>query len=339
MAFSVRTKAPLPPSIRRWMVAIVLFAVLPMLAFALLVGRTLVEQQRAELHAELQNASDVAARELAREVRVMFATLDTLAASDVALRADYAALHAQASRVVALMPRIGSIAGVDLDGVRRFSTLTPFTVTLPPSALAEFDQRVIRTGQKQISPLVSGSISGKKSISFAVPVKQGDKVIMALRLAMWSDAIGEVVYEQRWPASWQAGVVDQSNTIIARATDAARYVGQPATDRVKTAISAGTRGPFALLGRDNAHLTGTLSAVPGTEWHVITAAPSTALDAHVRSALSPLLWIGMLCTLLSVVGAWFVARALRQQIQQIEDDARAKLAAVADTAIVHRVEK
>lgn len=324
---------------RRWMVAIVLFAVLPMLAFALLAGRTLLEQKRAELHADLQDASDVAARELAREVRVMFAVLDTLVASEAALRADYASLHAQASRVAAQMPRIGSIAGVDLDGVRRFSTLTPFTVALPPSALVEFDQRVIRTGQRQISALVSGSISGKKLISFAVPVKQGDKVVMVLRLAMWSDAIGEVVYEQRWPASWQAGVIDQSNTVIARAADAARYVGLPALDSVKTAISAGTRGPFALLGRDNAALTGTLSAVPGTEWHVITAAPSTALDAQVRSALSPLVWMGLLCTLLSIVGAWFVARALRQHIQHTEDTAKAKLAAVAEPAIVYRVEK
>lgn len=336
---SARVAPPLPHSMRKWMIAIVLFAVMPMLAFALLVGRTLVEQQRAELHADLQNASDVAARELAREVRLMFATLDTLAASEAALRADFAALHAQASRVVAHVPRIGSIAGVDLNGVRRFSTLTPFAVTLPPSALAEFDQRVIRTGDKQISALVTGSISGKKSISFAVPVKQGDKVVMVLRLTMWSDAIGEVIYEQRWPASWQAGVIDQSNTVIARATDAARYVGQPALDSVKTAISAGTRGPFALLGRDNAALTGTLSAVPGTQWHVITAAPSTALDAQVQAALSPLLWTGLLCTLLSIVGAWFIARALRKQIQQTEADAKAKFATPADAAVVYRVER
>lgn len=313
------------------MVAIGLFAVLPMLGFALLAGRTLFNEKRAALHADLQNASDVAARELAREVRIMFTALDTLAASDAAQRADFASLHAQASRVAAQMPRIGSIAGVDADGVRRFSTLAPFTVTLPASALSDFDQRALRSGSKQISALVAGSISGKKLISFAVPVKQGDKVVMILRLAMWSEAIGEVVHEQRWPASWQAGVVDQNMMVIARSTDEGRYVGQPTTETVQAALRAGTRGPFPVVGRDNAALTATLSDVPGTEWHVVTAAPSTALDAQLLAVFSPLLWIGLLCTLLSVIGAWFIARALRDQIQQA--NARAIAIATANATV------
>jgi hypothetical protein len=307
------------PGVRGWMFAIGLFAVLPMLAFSLLSARTLVNQKRTELHADLQRASDVAARELAREVRVLFATLDALAVSDAAQRGDYASLHTQATRVAALQPRIGSIAAVDADGVRKFTTLAPFSVKLPASTLAEFDKLVVRTGERQISPLVNGSISGRKLISLAVPVKKGDQVTMVLRLSLWSEAIGEVVHEQGWPTTWQAGVVDQNMIVIARSADEGRYVGQPTTESVRTALRAGTRGPFAILGRDNAELTATVSPVAGTAWHVITAAPSTSLDEQVMSALGSMLWIGLVCALLSGFGVWMLARSLRRQIQAAAD--------------------
>ena len=116
------------------MFAIGLFAVLPMLVFSLLAGRSLLNQQKAALHVELQQLADFGARALSHEVRVMFATLDSLATSDAALRGDYAALHAHAGRVIALSPRIGAITAVDTEGVRRFSTLAPFAVLLPPTA-------------------------------------------------------------------------------------------------------------------------------------------------------------------------------------------------------------
>ena len=167
------------------MLAIGLLAVLPMLMFSLLMGRSLLNQQQTALNVELQQQADFGARELAREVRVMFATLDSLATSDAALRGDYALLHAHASRITALSPRIGAITAVDAEGVRRFSTLTPFTVQLPPTSLGEFDKLVLATGTRQISPMTVGSISGKKLVSFSVPVKEGDGMTVSVT---WSDS-------------------------------------------------------------------------------------------------------------------------------------------------------
>ena len=338
MTFSAPASTP-RPSVGKWLFAIGLFAVLPMLAFALLSGRTLINQKRTELHAELQRASDVGARELAREVRVMFATLDALAVSDAAQRADYASLHTQAARVAALVPRIGSIAAVDADGVRQFTTLAPFSVKLPPSTLVEFDKLVVSTGERQISPLVTGSITGKKLISLAVPVKRGNQVSMVLRLSMWSDAISEVVHEQGWPVTWQAGVIDQNMVVIARSTDEGRYVGQPTTESVQAALRAGTRGPFTILGRNNVELTATTARVTGTAWHVVTAAPSAWLDEQVMAALGSTLWIGLGCALLSSLGACLLARSLRRQLQFAAEFASAKPSDTPDATVTRSEER
>jgi len=301
------------------MFAIGLFAVLPMLVFSLLAGRSLLNQQKAALHVELQQLADFGARALSHEVRVMFATLDSLATSDAALRSDYAALHAHAGRVIALSPRIGAITAVDTEGVRRFSTLAPFAVLLPPTALGEFDKLVFATGVRQISALVEGSISGKKLVSFSVPVKGGGKTLMILRATMWTDAIGEVVHEQPVPATWTVAVVDQNMIQIARSRDAARFVGQPATELTQVAIRAGLTTAYSAVSRDGVAMTASVARVPGTQWTVVVAAPSTLISSDVWQAFQSTLWIGLLCAVLSALGAWFLARALRKQIQVAAD--------------------
>ena len=310
---------PLPPSTRRWMLAIGLFAVLPMLAFSLLVGYSLLNQQRAALDTELQQQADFGARELAREVRVMFAMLDSLATSDAALRADYAALHAHASRVAAISPRVGGISAVGADGVARFSTLVPFAVPLPVITATDTDKQVLKTGLRQVSPLLVAPLSGKNQLLFMVPVKEDGKTVMILRASMWSEAIGEVVREQPLPATWYSAVVDQNMVQIARSRESARFVGQPATDVTQAAIRADLSAPYAAVSRDGVATTASVARVTGTGWSVVIAAPSTSLDAEVRQALESTLWIGLLCAVLSALGAWFLARALRRPLQVADE--------------------
>ena len=303
------------------MLAIGVLVALPMLVCSLLIGRSLLNQQQTALNVELQQQADFGARELAREVRVIFATLDSLATSDAALRGDYAALHAHSVRIAALSPRIGAITAVDAAGVRRFSTLAPFTVQLPPTSLVEFDKLVLATGKRQISPLAVGSISAKKLVSFSVPVKEGDKIVMILRATMWTDAIGEVVHEQPLPTTWNAAVVDQNMIQIARSRDAGRFVGLPAAEPTQTAIRAGRTTPYAAVSIDSVATTESVARVAGTQWSVVVAAPSTSLDSEVWQAFQSTLWIGLSCAMLSALGAWFLARALRKHIQFAASDA------------------
>ena len=312
---SDRVDSTLRPSINRWMFAIGLFAALPMLTFSLLAGRSLLNQQQTALHVELKQLADFGARALGNEVRVMFATLDSLATSDAALRGDYAALHAHASRIVALSPRIGGIAALDASGVARFSTLAPFATQLPPVTPAEIDKEVLATGLRDVSPLIVGPISGKKLVLFVVPVKYGGKTVMILRASMWTEAIAEVLYDQPEPASWIATVVDQNMIQIARSQDAARFVGQPATEATQAAIRAGKTTPYAAVSRDGVAMTANVAKVTGTQWNVVVAAPSTSLQTEVWQAFQSTLWIGLFCAVLSALGAWFLARALRKQLQ------------------------
>ena len=315
---------PLRPSTRRWMFAIGLLAVLPMLAFSLLTARSLFKQQQSALHVELQQQADFSARELAREVRIIFTTLDALATSDAAKRADYAALHAHASRIAALSPRIGGIAVVDADGVARFSTLVPFAVAMPAIARSDMDKKVLETGMRQITPLHVAPLSGQQQVLFMVPVKENDKTVFILRASMWTNAIAEVVYEQPLPASWRVTVVDQNMVRIARSNDVASLVGQPVSDLTQAAIRAGVTTPYATVSRDGVAMTASVARVPGTPWTVVVAAPTASIGAEVWQSFLPTLLIGLACALLSALGVGFVARALLRQLRVDALDATAR---------------
>ena len=317
--FSTPTSEPLRPTVRRSMMAIGAFAVLPMLAFSLLVGRSLFNQQQEALHVELQQQADFAARELAREVRVIFATLDSLATSDAALRANYAALHAHATRVVAISPRIGGVAVFDAEGMPRFSTLLPFTTPMPVIAPTDTDKKVLETGLRQISPLFVAPLSGKKQVLFMVPVKAEGKTVMILRASMWTESIGEIVYEQPLPPKWIAAVVDQNMIQIARSKDAAQLVGQPASEATQAAIRAGEPKPYAAISRDGVAMTASAARVTGTPWSVVVAAPSTSLETDVWRAFQSTLWIGLICAALSLIGVWVLALQLRNQVRVVAD--------------------
>lgn len=321
---------PSRQSARRLMMAIGFLAALPILIFTVFAGRSLVNQQQAALSVELQQQADFGARELAREVRVVFATLDALATSDAAMRGDYAALHAHATRVVALSPRIGGISAVDADGVARLSTVVPFTVRMPVIAATDTDKKVLETGVRQLSPLHVAPLSGKKQVLFMVPVKQDGKIVMILRASMWTEAIGEVVYEQPVPATWNAAVVDQNMIQIARSRESARFVGQPATELTQVAIRAGKTTPYSAVTSDGDAMVASVARVAGTPWNVAIAAPKTWLDAEFWHAFLPTLWIGAFCVLLSALGTVWLARSLRRQIETLTATAAAQQAADAD---------
>jgi hypothetical protein len=335
--FSPKSMSSVPPSstppranLTAWIAITGVVALLPLLTFSLLAGRELVKQQQSVERTEIERRAEVAAREIAREVRVMFAALDTLAASDVAQRADYEALYAYAVRIARSLPRIGSISAVDAEGKRRFSTLVPYTAPLPPTDPGDADTQVLVKGVANISPLIVGALSGRQLVTLSVPVKAQDKAVMVLSLTVWSESIEEVIHEQQWPATWTAAVIDQNMAIVARSRTPKRFVGQPASAEIQDAIRKGIKGAFASITKDQMAVTASVMPIAGTQWHMAVGAPAQSLAANVRNALDSVLWIGLLCAALAIVGVWYQTKSLRRHLAQWRDSVNPNAAKAAN---------
>lgn len=306
-------------SISTWMVLVGLLALLPMLVFSIIAGRSLVIERRTAERASLQHGADLAARSVGRELQSMFAMLDTLAASDAARRGDYQELHAYAQRLVAALQGIGAITAADSAGTRFLSTLAPYGVKLPETLLKDADLLAIQSGKRVVTALRTGSLSGRKLVAIAIPVKTADKTVFVLRLSMWSDALNELLLEQQWPAHWTAALIDQDMNIVARSRDPAKYVGQAATESLQREIRAGRTGLFTSVTKDGTDVVAAIARVPGANWHVAVGEPASAMDAEVQRAVRYVLWMGLICAALSAGGSWYLARALGRQFKGVTE--------------------
>ena len=319
MIFSTRLGRRMRLSISTWMVLVGLLALLPMLVFSIIAGRSLVMERRTAERAALQHGADLAARAVGRELQAMFAMLDTLAASDAARRGDYQELHAYALRVAAALPGVGAITAADSAGTRFFSTLAPYGVKLPETSLKDADQVAIQTGKRVVTSLRTGSLSGRKLVALGIPVQTADKSVFVLRLSLWSDALNALLLEQQWPASWTAALIDQNMAIMARSRDPAKFVGEAATESLQREIRAGRTGLFNSVTKDGTEVVAAIARVPGANWHVAVGEPASAMDADVQRALRYVLWMGLLCAALSAGGSWYLARALGRQFKGVTD--------------------
>lgn len=299
-----------------WIAGVSLLALLPLLAFsAYSVHRALSEQQ-AQAFAALQRRAEDSAAAIGHQIDSVFAALNAMAQTGAVRRGDLAATYETAARVAEVDPRIVGISIVDAQGRQPFNTLRPFGTELPrpPPALLEMQRPILEQERRVVSPMVVGEVSQQRVVGVGLPLDMGPAGRYALRAVIRLDAIGEWLNGQAWPADWTAAVLDQRSVIIARSRDAERFVGQPANASLHEGLKSGAP-VFASQTLDGMAVYTSVAGVPGTRWSVVVGRPAAALNAQVRESMMAILVAGVLCALLAVAGALYIARRLGRQLR------------------------
>lgn len=303
-----------------WLAGVSLLALLPMLAFsAYIVQRAIDEQQALALATQQRSATDSAAA-IGRQLESVISVLRTMSQAESVRQGDMAATYAMAARVVEADPRIVGISVVDASGAQPFNTLRPFGTLLPrPSPeLMEMQRAILEQGRRVVSPLVVGEVSQRQVVGVGMPLAMGPAGTYALRAVVRLESIGAWLNEQGWPDDWTAAVLDQNDIIIARSRDAARYLGQPATQLLQDKVRSGLT-VFESFTKDGVAVITCVSRVPGTRWYVAVGRPTATLNAQVRHSMQAILVAGALCALLAVAGALYLARRLGRQLRSVVD--------------------
>lgn len=314
MLFSTRLGRRLRLSIGAWMVLVTLLALLPLGAFSLLATYRLTADRQADGLDSLQRRAVSAGQAVTRELQRHLAILHTLAASDAAMTGDAAALHAQALRLLHVEHGVHAISMVDAQGRLAFSTLMPYGAPLPPTRHPEGHAPVFATGATVVSPLLTGASSGRRVIGLAVPVTSGGQVRFALRLTLLPDTLNVVLKQQPLPADWIASLIDQRAVIVARTTDADRFVGQEVTASLRENLNDAEH-VFESVTKTGVEVATAVAAVSGTPWHVAVGRPLAALRAEVRESLLLTLAAGLACALLAAGGSFYLARELSREVR------------------------
>jgi diguanylate cyclase (GGDEF)-like protein/PAS domain S-box-containing protein len=302
-----------------WLVLVQLVAVVPLMAFSMLLVLRLVSHSTEDAQSLLEQKARVAADAVAREADRVTTRLQLLVSQPSALSGDIAAVRRLADRLVETDSSIAGASALDRSGQLVFTTHRPEGTPLPRLPLPVGAAMVFSTGQTYVSGLAAGGLNDVTLIGFAAPWRVDGEIRYALRMSLKPSALGDVLRQQRWPEAWTAALIDQDMRIVARSREESRHFGQPASDSLQAFIRSRHAGIGRSVTRDGVDVVTVVVPVSGTPWSVVAGLPYAELR---QQATAPIAWLlaGGISTV--AAGAFLslrLSRRLNRDLQEAAD--------------------
>ena len=270
-------------TVRYILTGIVFVLVLPELVFCSLLMEEFARSERAQSRAETLATAIRTADALDRELGNLSAAMRVLSTSGALRSRDIKAFDEQA-RVVA--QAIGqNVVLSDTTGQQLVNTRLPLGAELPRLNATEAFRRMLATGGSTVSDLSVGAVAQRPIMSLFVPVLRDGRVAYALSVSLEPLHVSGILQQQALPPGWIASVVDGNGLVIARTHEAARFVGQRATEDFQdNAIGDRAVWTGTTLGGD-AVLAG-MARLRMADWRVGAAVPLSLADQPLYRSLT-----------------------------------------------------
>ena len=283
-------------------------AILPVLAFAVLVVAVLVEQDRITVERAATDRARAVMTAVDAELRGSITTLLAIAASPALQSDDLAGFRVEAVRALASQPAwvdltlSGPSNDMIVDAAQ--SGEPPGAPMLDPASAA----LVVRTRRLVIGNVDQFGPSLPPGIPIRVPVLRDGRMRYVLSAIVRPDSFQDLIRAQRLPADWISGIVDANGNFVARVPP--QPAGQPASVPFRAAVLRAREGWYrgpTIEGRDTftAHERSDFS-----HWSIGLAIPAPLVLAGARRT-SWLIGIGMAT---SIVIALAIALLLGRRI-------------------------
>lgn len=268
------------------------------------------DARQKSIERDLAERTESAAFAVTTRLQVGIGYLESLAATDAALAADFESLHRQAQRVAQKVTGLTGIGVMNKDLTMHFITSKPYGMVLPKPPSTRMAERVFATERPAVSGLFEGPYSGKKVISLGIPLFQKGVVTHCLFMVVSSEAWSELLKSLQLPEEWRIALIDQDGVTIGRNILPERYVGTPVVPEFMEQLRLGNVGLTSFTIKEGLPSVGFSAKIPGYRWLIAAAVPRATIEAPLRSKLAWL--IGTAIALFIVMGclAYFVGRRL-----------------------------
>jgi signal transduction histidine kinase/ActR/RegA family two-component response regulator len=284
-----------PVSIRRYLMLIVVSALLPMGLFAAGLLYFLWDYQQTQRNQEQMARVRALASLVEGELQSSIARLRLLA-SDPQLDETPSGSSAFHQRLTQLLRQSEDWANLVLLAPDRqlLNASVPYGTPLPDSIQQSYQKEAFETGQPVTSDLFTARVRGVRTLAIAVPVFRDGKVayvlVAGLQLPYLSERLSSVV-----PADGVAGLFDRSLKFVARSRDPEPYIGRPSGELLQAAMRDRSEGVIRSSTREGES---TFTAFIRLEngWYMGVATPSAPLDQAFAKYLALLGggWLAML---------------------------------------------
>ncbi|MDM4767759.1 sensor domain-containing diguanylate cyclase [Pelomonas sp. SE-A7] len=304
-------------SLSQWMLVITLLTLLPFLAFAVYAGQRMMADRTAERDRQLLSVAQDRAAEVQMLLNKAQAMLRVLTVSRPAQQGDLAGLHELAVAARPLHSDAADICLIAPSGQVLFSTEQALGSELPAHPAQPGLIERLEKGETVVSALHLNPRNQQHELSLSVPLQLGNRGLHELRLVMRSQTLS--AHLARTPINGALGtsLMDRDGTVLARSSDAPKFVGKRAADSVR-GLLAQSSGSVAdttdLLGRE---LRMAQVMVAGAPWHVVAGVPRAQVQEAERGTLLQLALLGAVCIALSIACSLALGLYLGRQMRKV----------------------
>src|SRR5215472_1818261 len=253
-----------------------LVTVLPLVALASFAILRAVEAQRAQIQRDVRERVHNLLADVDRQISAIQAELQVLAASPSLKEGDFLAFYRQMR--AALEIRGTSIVLHDTKGQQLLSTNRPFGEPLPRATNTEMHDRVVATGQPQISDLILGAVLRRPILVVGVPVFRDGQVAYVLAMGLGPEVLSSLIEEQNLSPDWTAGFFDRKGVIVARNRELERFLGKPVSPTLLAAVRGPVENWLPNITSEGIPVYSTFRRSPITGWTAAIGLPRESID-------------------------------------------------------------
>lgn len=302
---------------RTWLFLLALLAALPVMVFAVVSVLEISHSRERELDAGLLQHALAAASAVDRSLDFQMAMLEALTHSQAALDLDIKGLYDHAKNLEPALSDVLALTLIDRHGGQVFSTLKPFSTSLPPTGSPSAAQEVFRQGRPIVSGLFKGTVSGELVTALGVPLRVRRTPVYAMRMITQVKHYVAILKEQELAEGWTATLVDSGGYILARSRDAGLFIGARVDISQTSRIAAGQAAIVDAVNQEGVPVRLAVAPVGDWGWMVGVHVPVHTLRAPVRRNL---LYLGAgmaVCVLAGMAGSLWLSRRLAQEVDRM----------------------
>ena len=263
--------------LRSHLIALVLAALVPVLAFAALVIRDNTRLQLAITERGMRETAHAVAGTVDKELETSITALESLAEVEQLDATDLRPFHALCQRIVRAQEWM-SILLFSADGRGLMHTSLPLGSPLALSSQGDAVARARDTRRPTVSNLFDG-VRHRRIVSVYVPVIRDGAVRFILAAGLPAESFGEVLRAQQLGPGTVVVLQDRDNVTIARTHGEAELVG-----RRTRSPAAGREGWTRSRLREGVDVYVAFATAPLSGWRVLLTTPALLIDGPMRRA-------------------------------------------------------
>jgi signal transduction histidine kinase len=296
--------------IRTRLLLLILAILVPaFIAAVLSVGYVYQEERRAQ-ESSVKEAVRAFALLVGNELEIKEGILHALANSPALARGDLDTFYRHA-RSLAPTGETAIILHAP-DGRQLLNTRVAQGAPLPARRTSNIDALMKRDGADRtlVSDLFVSTIGQRHDFAIQVPVHVDGSVRYFLSMGVNAATLQGLLGEQRFPAEWQATIIDRGGRVVARTRDPDQYRGRFVSNVAMAEFAAHREGVFSNRNLAGIPVQAFYSTVPASDWKVLVNIPTDELrrvPLHAATFLAVIM--AVMLVLASVAARWFARRA------------------------------